>query len=69
MEVIVKCDRCGRQVRGSIEAQGTGGFYWVRPGSQWKRYCSPHEEVVCEACMWRDPGYMIDHGPRNNQLN
>ncbi len=69
MHLVVKCDRCGRKLHGTIEPGGTTGFYWIREGSQWARYCSSHEEVVCEACMWGHPSYLIDFGPRANHLN
>lgn len=62
--MLYHCDRCGKKVEGDEGDDFTSGFYYVSPGSCWAKYARPYETVVCDECMWQDPGYVCDYGVR-----
>ena len=37
----------------------TAGYYVA---SAWKKYANPNEILICDACMWADPLYILDYG-------
>ncbi len=61
-EILVHCDRCGKEVFG-LDVEGfTSGFYRVAEGI-WSQYANPGEAVLCDACMQSDPRYLADYPP------
>jgi hypothetical protein len=60
--VLIHCDRCKGKVEGELGDVFTSGVYVVEPPSSWAKYARPYETVVCDACMWADPGYIADYG-------
>lgn len=58
----ITCDRCGAKVDGFRGQYATAGFYDTAGQSWWARYARPGERIVCDACMWADPGYRADYG-------
>lgn len=58
------CDRCHKPVVNFEPAKGgmTTGYYNVGEGSPWARYANPGERMICDACMWADPTYIVDYG-------
>lgn len=62
-EVTVQCDRCGALVYGLETERGTSGFYRVA-AEPWEPYARPGERVLCDGCMWEDPGYQRDYAPK-----
>lgn len=63
---LVYCDRCKKQVQEAYRSMGqTSGFYDVvnyPHGNQWARYAREGEHNICDACMWSDPKYVLEHG-------
>lgn len=62
--IEVKCDRCGRMIRGFRDPQATISFYDVTT-NHWKALGRPGEQVICDLCMWTDPLYITRHGRRS----
>jgi len=61
--MLLHCDRCHRKVEGDESPYFTSGFYYVDRG-YWAKYARPCEVVVCDECIWADPGYIADYGQR-----
>lgn len=57
MNATVICDRCKKQVDGILTDKMTAGFYNVKEGSEWAKFASPQEEVICDDCMQNDYRY------------
>lgn len=57
------CDRCKQKISGDEGATFTSGFYYVSSG-YWARFARPYETVVCDDCMFADPGYIAIYGDR-----
>jgi hypothetical protein len=60
--VTVTCDRCGAEIDGLRGQFATAGFYDTAGQSWWSRFARPGENVVCDDCMWADPGYRAEYG-------
>ena len=60
--MLYHCDRCKKAVDGDEGEGFTAGFYYVAPPSWWAKYARPYETIVCDECMWADPGYRKDYG-------
>jgi hypothetical protein len=60
-EITVICDRCRREIQGYRDEMATSGFYGVKSG-YWHKYARKGEEILCDDCMWADPGYKKDYG-------
>jgi hypothetical protein len=60
--MLIHCDRCKKKVEGDWHLLWTSGFYDVSPPSSWAKYARPYETIVCDCCMWKDPGYIKDYG-------
>ena len=67
-EVNVVCDRCRKEVTGWNTVQGTSNFYALRPDDSrefpWASCFGPDEVIICDACMYADPGYIAAYGSR-----
>jgi len=60
--MLYRCDRCEQTFDGWETEDGTTcGFYYVTEGC-WARFARPYEVVLCDACMWADPGYIAVFG-------
>lgn len=59
--MIYHCDRCRKKFEGDEGPGFTAGFYYVNEG-YWSKYARPFETVLCDECMWNDPGYTADYG-------
>lgn len=62
------CSRCRRRVAGFRRPRAdrfTIGYYVVAPPAWWARFARPGERIVCDACMWVDPGYVAVYGRRS----
>lgn len=59
--MLYRCDRCGELIDGFEDEGGTAGFYYVHKGP-WSEFARPYEVVVCDECMWADPGYIALYG-------
>lgn len=42
----------------------TAGYYDVSAGD-WSKFSDPHEDILCDACMWSDPRYKAVYGRQN----
>jgi hypothetical protein len=58
------CDRCGDLIDGFRGEHATAGFYDTTGDSWWSKFSNPGEQNVCDACMWADPRYIAEYGPR-----
>lgn len=68
-KVWVQCDRCKEIVEGRrLTGGGTSGFYDMRQ-MPWAKYRRMEEDILCDACMHKDPGYQADYAgiPREPQ--
>ena len=63
-DITIQCDRCGRLVKGQIDAYDnqtiTAGFYDVSRG-YWSQYARWEEENVCDHCMHTCPKYLATY--------
>lgn len=55
--VTAVCDRCHRTVEGFESPNAVIGFYRMADYGPWSRFARPGETLVCNDCMWADPGY------------
>ncbi|MGN6206028.1 hypothetical protein [Humibacter sp.] len=59
------CSRCQQPIAGfAPPCDGvTAGYYLA---SAFPRYANEGDVYICDACMWRDPLYILDHGRIGN---
>jgi uncharacterized protein (DUF736 family) len=58
------CSRCAEAIPDfapPVDGEMTAGYYIA---AAWQKYANPGEVYVCDACMWSDPRYVADYGPR-----
>lgn len=65
--VNVKCDRCGRKIKGQEDFNFTSGFYYVE-NCFWSAFAYEREKIICDQCMWRHPLYVKLYGNVNKKV-
>jgi hypothetical protein len=59
----IGCERCGEaQPDAFVGEDVSAGVYVVGGYSYWAKYARPHEDIVCDSCMWADPLFQADYG-------
>lgn len=64
--VNVKCDRCGKKVKGQEDFNYTCGFYSVE-NTAWSAFAYQGEKVICDRCMWNSELYKKIYGDMNSK--
>lgn len=60
--ITVICSRCKEVLRDVIKTDTfTGGYYEVHKG-YWSKFAKPGEQILCDACMFKDEGYIEEFG-------
>jgi hypothetical protein len=56
------CSRCKKPIEGFRPPDDgmTAGYYLA---TAWAKYANSGKVIICDACMWADPLYIIDYGP------